>query len=127
MARHNETGALGEDIACRFLVQHGFQIVARNYRKPWGEIDIVARETSKDIIHFVEVKSTLGTYPVSRENTTWDPVEMVHPMKLRRLQRVVETYCAQHDVSEWVFDVLLVYINKETRIATCKMLSDVVL
>ena len=35
-------GALGENMACRFLVKRGFKVLDRNYSKKWGEIDIVA-------------------------------------------------------------------------------------
>lgn len=134
MAKHNETGKLGEDIACAFLVQRGFTIVERNYWRKWGEIDIVASRQARDKhgnvsreIHFVEVKSTERPHSVARESDDWAPEEMVHSAKVRRLQRVIETYCLQYDIDEWVFDVLVVYINKGTRTARCKMLRDVAL
>ena len=34
-------GPRGEDVAAGFLTDRGFRIVARNYRCPLGEIDIV--------------------------------------------------------------------------------------
>ncbi|MBU4223686.1 YraN family protein, partial [Patescibacteria group bacterium] len=34
-------GELGENIACKFLMKHGHEILDRNYRKKWGEIDVV--------------------------------------------------------------------------------------
>jgi len=49
-------GKLGEDVAARFLTRRGWQILKRNYRTRWGEIDIVARD--KDSFVFVEVKSS---------------------------------------------------------------------
>ena len=39
-----EVGRVGEDIAAQFLERKGFKILARNYRKPWGEIDIIAEK-----------------------------------------------------------------------------------
>ena len=50
-----EVGRIGEDVATRFLIGKGFKIIARNYRKPWGEIDIIARD--EDVVVFVEVKA----------------------------------------------------------------------
>lgn len=47
-------GALGEDIAVKYLVKHGFKILARNFTCHFGEVDIVAME--KDTVVFVEVK-----------------------------------------------------------------------
>ncbi len=49
-----QSGNQGEETACHYLVQHGYRILARNYRKPCGEIDIVAQH-QKTLV-FVEVK-----------------------------------------------------------------------
>ena len=48
-------GNLGEDIGCKFLVKRGFSIKDRNYRKKWGEIDIVVEKDA--VLHFIEVKT----------------------------------------------------------------------
>ena len=48
-------GEIGENMAVKFLVKHGFSILDRNYTKKWGEIDIVAEKNNK--LYFVEVKS----------------------------------------------------------------------
>ena len=48
-------GEIGEEIACQFLERKGFKILERNYRKPWGEIDIIAEKDG--VIRFVEVKA----------------------------------------------------------------------
>lgn len=49
-----QSGDRGEDLAARFLEQHGLAIVARNYRTRHGEIDLVARDG--DVLVFVEVR-----------------------------------------------------------------------
>jgi putative endonuclease len=59
--KKQETGDIGEKIAGCFLVAKGFEIVGKNYRKPWGEIDIIVRKKGK--IHFIEVKTVnIGGY-----------------------------------------------------------------
>lgn len=50
-----QTGKHGEDMAAAYLKRAGYEIIERNYRCPFGEIDIVAREGGT--IVFVEVKS----------------------------------------------------------------------
>jgi putative endonuclease len=52
-------GRWGENLAANFLVEKGYKILARNERTPFGEIDIVARQTGLDIdtIIFIEVKT----------------------------------------------------------------------
>ena len=50
-------GEIGENVAAKFLMKHGFAILDRNYTKKWGEIDIVAEKDN--LLHFVEVKSVV--------------------------------------------------------------------
>ena len=48
-------GKSGEDQAARYLKKNGYQVLCRNYRSRFGEIDIIARDA--ETIVFVEVKS----------------------------------------------------------------------
>jgi len=122
-------GDLGEEIACKYLERKGFRIVDRNYLKPWGEIDIVAE--SPQILSFIEVKT------VTREPSKGDvscesirPEENMHPAKLRRLHRAVQTYLLDHKVSEsreWRIDLACVYLDFATRRAKVEMFENVIL
>ncbi len=133
MAKHNEIGVLGEQIAVKFLVKRGMEVVELNHWRKWGEIDIVACATSrvngdkKNIIHFVEIKSTSKDYTGNVGIDEWRPEDMLHSNKIKRLKRVIQTYILENDVDEWVFDVVIVYLNKRTRIAKCKYLEDIIL
>ena len=49
-------GKIGEDVACSFLRDLKYKIIARNYQKPWGEIDIISKDTEGALV-FVEVKT----------------------------------------------------------------------
>jgi len=49
-----QSGALGEEAACRYLMTKKYRILARNYRKSCGEIDLIALD-GKTLV-FVEVK-----------------------------------------------------------------------
>ena len=49
------TGISAESRAAAFLIAKGFRILARRWRSPVGEIDIVARRRS--LMIFVEVKA----------------------------------------------------------------------
>ena len=129
MAKHNEIGELGESIATKFLVSKGLEIIERNHWRKWGEIDIVARDTS-EVLHFVEVKSTSRDYTCNVDGESvddWRPEEMIHNNKIERLKRVIQTYILENDVDEWVFDVVIVYLNKRTRMARCKYIKDIIL
>jgi putative endonuclease len=68
-------GQHGEDLACKYLRQCGLKILARNYRCPVGEIDIIAysRRTCKiakaNTILFVEVKTRQSDRYIAPEET----------------------------------------------------------
>jgi len=126
---NQRVGELGEDTACRFLMKRGFSILERNYWQKWGEIDIVAQKGST--LHFVEVKT------VSRENVRnvpretleeYRPEENVHPRKLERLSRAIQTYLLEKEYEgEWQLDVLAVFLDVERREAKCRYIENVIL
>jgi len=79
---NRKIGDLGENIAEKFLMKHGFDILERNYLRKWGEIDIVAKRNKK--IHFVEIKTSKGTVTQETKNGI-RPEENLHPQKLKRV------------------------------------------
>jgi putative endonuclease len=128
--KKNEIGALGEAVACRYLVGKSFEIMETNYLRKWGEIDIVARE--KKALHFVEVKTvSYGTrtdleQAISRE--TWRPEDNVHSLKLKRLSRAIESWLLENKYEgEWQIDVLAVRLVPREKYATVKLVPNVVL
>ncbi len=56
MTPKQKRGNRGEDIAADYLTGKGYGIVERQHRKPWGELDIVARAGDGTLV-FVEVKA----------------------------------------------------------------------
>lgn len=124
-----QLGDLGEDIACKYLERKGFRIVERNYLRKWGEIDIVAEKAN--LLSFVEVKS------VSREagglegsRGTYRPEDNVHPAKMARLHRAVQSYLMDRNVpenKEWRIDVACVYLDFSTKKAKVEVLENVIL
>src|SRR5262245_59787617 len=121
-----ETGNLGETIACKFLEQKGFKVVARNYRRKFGEVDIIATDGS--CVHFVEVKSVhadLGKRN-SRENKNYRPEELVHPLKLRKIGLVANEYMANHERElDFQIDVIAVFIDRNRRVGRCRFTENV--
>jgi putative endonuclease len=130
-SKTQKIGEIGENIATKFLVKHGFLIIERNYTKKWGEIDIVAEKDNK--IYFVEVKS------VSREdlkNVThetldqYKPEDNMHPWKLKRLSRVIQTYFLSNrklDDLEWQVDLIVVFLDVKNKNAKIKVVKDIIL
>ena len=55
---HNrKLGREGEKTARSYLIKNGWKILKKNYKTPFGEIDIIAKKD--DIIAFIEVKTRL--------------------------------------------------------------------
>jgi putative endonuclease len=130
MAKHNELGAAGEDVAANYLKDLDWEVIARNFRRPYGEIDIVARETAGKLV-FVEVKTVKWVGNSVSYGTGTDfhrPEDNVHPQKLKRLSRTIESYLlSKKEQGDWRFDVLAVYLNPETRQAKIRHLEDIII
>ncbi|MEK7598877.1 MAG: YraN family protein [Patescibacteria group bacterium] len=125
-------GNLGEDICVKHLVKHGYKILDRNYLKKWGEIDIVAKKDST--IHFIEVKtvelkSFTGNNSFTRNNfESYDPEENVHPWKLKKLSRAIQTYLLDKNIdddTEWQVDIAAVFLDFETKKAKIRITEDI--
>ena len=131
-------GDIGENIACRFLVKRGFEIVEQNYSKKWGEIDIISRKGQK--LHFIEVKTVTrdSLKYVSPETDNYRPEDNLHPWKLKRLSRVIQTYLLGYrpadaksfggaKETDWQFDVVVVYLDLKSLEAKINYLEDIIL
>lgn len=125
-----ELGKLGEDIACKFLMKQGHKIRDCNYRKKWGEIDIISEKDK--ILHFIEVKSvSRETLPsnINYEIGEYRPEDNVHPWKLKRIHRTIQTYLLDKKVSdetEWQIDIVAVFLNIKTRQAKVRITENII-
>lgn len=73
----------GEDLACSYLAQKGYQIIARNFRSRRGEIDIIT--IYKKTLIFIEVKSRWS-------DDYGDPKEAITSWKMRTICRTAEYF-----------------------------------
>ncbi len=129
MAKHNEIGKIGEDLASKWLISNGYQVIERNYLKKFGEIDIVARETNK--VHFVEVKTvSYGTkhdleYAISHE--TWRPEENIHREKIRRFKNTIEVWLIENKyIGNWQIDIMTVRLVLDEKFVRVNMIDNVI-
>ena|SRR3989344_3655015 len=140
MAKHNELGKTGENIVSNYLANKGFSIVCRNYRKKWGEIDVIAEKDK--VLHFVEVKTVSrqsfglispglrGASVFEQEINNYRPEDNMHPWKLKRLRRAVQTYLLEKYRAKeplWQFDLACVFLDMERRVAKVKFTENLVL
>jgi putative endonuclease len=96
-------GKQGEDAVASFLKKEGFTILATNYRKFFGEIDIIAQK--HDVIAFVEVKT--------RQKSYFDLSRLVIVSKQRKIIKTAEAFIAEKKLSQKIFrfDVALLEKN----------------
>jgi putative endonuclease len=100
-------GQIGEQIAENYLKNNKFRIIGRNYRKPWGEIDLIARKGES--LHFVEVKTQMADF-VNR------PDHKVDWRKQKRIQRAALTYLSEKRCpldQEWQIDVIAIELTPD--------------
>jgi putative endonuclease len=81
--RRLRTGAAGEDLAARWYEDHGYTVVARNWRCSEGELALVLARDG--LIVFSEVKTR-------RSNRYGFPAEAVTPLKQRRLRSLAAQF-----------------------------------
>jgi putative endonuclease len=101
------TGLSAESRAAALLVAKGFRIVARRWKSPVGEIDIVARRRS--LMVFVEVKA---------RNNLDEAAESVTMRQRSRIANAAEAFIATYpdsSVTEMRFDAILVAPGKMPR------------
>ena len=80
--------------------------MARNYRKKYGEIDIVAK--SRDYILFVEVKTR-------HNNPYTQPYEAVDFRKQRKIILTSSAYLSENKIDSYCrFDVCEVFVDENT-------------
>lgn len=84
MAKKDEVGRWGEDLATSYLVSRGYEVIERNWRCPQGEVDLVARHRGSLVI--VEVKTRSS-------KAFGHPFEAITPAKLARLNRLGFAWC----------------------------------
>jgi len=119
-------GDLGENIAVKFLMKRGFLILDRNYSKPWGEIDIICRNSES--VRFVEVKTLIADLKVIHETSdTYRPEDNMHPYKIRRIYKTATSYINEKEVrDEWQLDLVTVIISLDYKKTKVSFIQNIV-
>ena len=97
-------GKWGEALAVDRLMALGYEIIGRNIRTPYGEIDLIAKDGNTVV--FIEVKTrTVASFG--------HPEEAVTKQKLAHLQDSVLSYMQEHIeiTGDWRIDVIAIEGN----------------
>jgi len=110
-------GRIGEEAAVAHLESRGYRIVARNFRCPLGEIDLIAEQGGATI--FVEVKTR-------RSTTCGAPVDAITPRKQRRIARLAAYYLqgARGADRPARFDAVSVTVTRRGRVERVDLVVD---
>ena len=117
-------GRRGETLARRHLRKMGLKLLARNYRCPVGEVDLIALDCSThgqpdcETLVFVEVKTRSSDRHVS-------PTSAVNADKQQRIRKVARYYLSRRDAAKLAvrFDVISVVIHGEDK-ASVEHIAD---
>ncbi len=108
MPTRGETGRYGEDLASEYLAKRGYELLARNDRRPWGELDIVAKAPDRTLV-FVEVK-TMRPGALA-------PEDQLSAGKLARFARAASLWAGTHpelvdDARGWRLDAIAIVLTE---------------
>jgi putative endonuclease len=110
-------GRQGEEEAAAYLVKQGYKIVQRNFRCPWGEIDIIAQKGP--VLVFVEVRSR-------KTNSFGLPQESIKRNKQKKVRQVASFYlkkAGQPEISVRL-DVLTLKFNQKNEVTQLTHLKN---
>ena len=113
-------GAAGERLARRHLEQQGYEFLAANWRRPYGEIDLIMRDG--DALVFVEVKTRRSERYGSAE-------ESVTPAPVTRLLRAAESFLAGQPALAhllWRVDLVAVTLAPSGTVSRLTHITDAI-
>ena len=111
-------GRKGEDLAASYLLNHGYRIIARNFKARYGELDIICIQ--ENVLIFVEVKTRVGV-------EFGLPEEAVTPKKLREVIKTSEYFVLTHDglPEAQRIDVIGIQLDEEDKVVHFNHIQNV--
>ena len=112
MAKHNELGKLGEELAVAFLQDKGYEILETNWVFQKAEIDIIAK--IENTLAVVEVKT--------RSSLDFGlPQDFVKPKKIQLLVKAINEYVISKDLDVDVrFDIIAITASETNSLSIKK-------
>ena len=119
---HNgKVGKLGEDFAVEYLIDKGHEILERNYKNKFGEIDIISKTKTvklgnkqvQEKIHIVEVKTSQSQFIKPEEN--------MHAVKMRKVAKLGLIYARDR---LFCIDFVGVTLNQDSSLKEIKYLEN---
>lgn len=105
---NRQFGDMGEEIACKYLIDNGYKILDRNvHYSRFCELDIVAQY--KKTLVFVEVKTR-------KSDTFGTPMDAITKTKYENIKKGALNYLVEHPCNNYRIDVIGITLNPELKI-----------
>ncbi len=118
--RRRALGAAGEDLAAAYLETRGYEIIERNYRRRWGEADIIALDSDGTHV-IVEVRSR------SDRRYVVEAAQSVGPRKQRQLRRLAHGLLSEQETEIDIrVDVMVIAPDHNGRLSVVAHIKDAI-
>ncbi len=117
MARHNDTGKWGEELATEMLRGKGYNIIERDWHSGHRDIDIIARTPDSRTVVFVEVKTRT-------QDIIMRPEDAVTEKKIRNIGLAANNYVKMHDVVDELRFDLVTIVGENPKVAKVEHIAD---
>ena len=105
---NRQFGDMGEEIACKYLIDNGYKILDRNvHYSRFCELDIIAQY--KKTLVFVEVKTR-------KTDTFGSPMEAITKTKYENIKKGALNYLLEHPSKDYRIDVIGITLKPELKI-----------
>lgn len=99
-----QIGKMGEKIAEKYFLDHGYEIIAKNFRKRTGEIDLIAKYKKRII--FIEIKTRKNSY-------FGEPQESINKNKIKKIYITGISFMRENDLRMPLqIDVVSIKLNE---------------
>lgn len=117
MARHNDTGKWGEELATEMLRGKGYNIIERDWHSGHRDIDIIARTPDSRTVVFVEVKTRT-------QDIIMRPEDAVTEKKIRNIGLAANNYVKMFNVVDELRFDLVTIVGENPKVAKVEHIAD---
>lgn len=122
MKNNRNTGDIGERYACKYLEKQGYNIIERNFRCKFGEIDIIARK--KNVINFIEVRTKSSKlFGTPQESIVWKKKERLYNLALTYIGNLKN---GSYSDMDWRIGVVAVEVDNEYKLKRIEFIESIV-
>ena len=113
------SGEWAESFVLRDMIDRGIEIVSRNYRTRFGEVDLIARDETT--LAFIEVRAR-------RSTSFGSPAETISRAKARRITAACHEYLQRHKLTaaDWRIDVAEVQLDQWSRPVAMNLIESAI-